>query len=462
MVAKKVVAPATAAAPAAAAPAAKKAVAKKAPAKKAAAKKAPAKKAVAKKAPAKKAAGKKAPAKKAAAKKPAAPIPSPPSRAFCSLHPTQMDRDANKEPRPDADEFAALEMTSHQEGRLRKHPRHAFIDWFKSHPARDFLCPEGDFVAELLAHPLYCLASRISVQRWGRMFRCHPLQSSHTQQWHVCSIDVGRRQRSSLLTRAAFCELLVLRMIPIPNRFKKMPHLASCVVSRRHFLVSRDLEALCQEGQRFYKQQLFENAARSWGQAALLQHAHSYALLSTMIIDDILGTPAFKEKRLLEEFSELRAALGLMPSKRQKRAFLLAEAGAALGCAHSKGVLARCYVSGYGTGERTQKGHELALESASAGSCMGQFVLGQWFAWISRDERDRSVALVWYRLAAEQGHASAQLTLGTLLWTGSPEVFSDKTEAVAWWKRASDQGLDLATASLKSNSRFIRTLLQNH
>jgi hypothetical protein len=370
-----------------------------------------------------------------------------------------MDRDANKEPRPDADEFAALEMTSHQEGRRRELPRHAFIDWFESHPARAFLVPEGDFVAELLAHPSYCLASRISVQRLGRMFRYHPLQSPHAQQWHMYSIDVGRRQRSSLLTRAAFCELLVLRMIRIPNRFKKPLHVASCVVSRRHFLVSRDLEGLFQEGQRFYKRQLFKNAARSWGQAALLQHAHSHALLSTMIIDDILGTPAFKEKRQLEEFSDLRASVGLMPSQRQKRAFLLAEAGAALGCAHSKGVLARCYVEGYGTRERTLLGHELALESASAGSCMGQFVLGQWFAWISPgDERDRSVALVWYRLAAEQGHASAQLTLGNWLWTGSPEILSDKTEAVAWWKRASDQGLCLATASLKSNSRFIRTL----
>ena len=40
------------------------------------------------------------PAPAAFANPPAAPTPSPPSSAFCSLDPTQMDRDTNEEPRP--------------------------------------------------------------------------------------------------------------------------------------------------------------------------------------------------------------------------------------------------------------------------------------------------------------------------------------------------------------------------
>ncbi len=344
-------------------------------------------------------------------------------------------------------------MTKRQ--RRQSNDEDAFIDRFENHPARHFLSPDGEFVAELLAHPLYCLASQNSVQRWKVMFRCRPWQyHAHAQQWHTASTLAGvhRKQRSSLLTRAAFCELLVLKMISTPGPYlvKTLLHLARCVVSRRHFLVTENLEALCQEGKQFYKEKQYGHAARSWGQAALLNHAHSHALLSTMIIDDVLpknqDTSAFRQNRMLDEYGEARGTLGLLPNPRQKRAFLLADAGASLGCAHSTGVLARCYVSGYGTRESKEHGHKLALKSAAAGSCMGQFVLGQWFDWVYPD---KSVAEGWYRLAAVQGHATAQLKLGTLLWTGSPEAFSDKAEAVAWWKRAEDQGLYLATASLK-------------
>ena len=45
----------------------------------------------------------------------------------------------------------------------------------------------------------------------------------------------------------------------------------------------------------------------------------------------------------------------------------------------------------------------------------------------------------WYRLAAEQGHASAQFNLGFMYATGEG-VPEDDTEAVRWYRLAAEQG----------------------
>jgi TPR repeat protein len=62
-------------------------------------------------------------------------------------------------------------------------------------------------------------------------------------------------------------------------------------------------------------------------------------------------------------------------AKDVKRAFELASAGAALGCAHSKGALGFCYVMGHGVAEDEERGLALGWESAAAGSCFGQYVV---------------------------------------------------------------------------------------
>ncbi len=90
---------------------------------------------------------------------------------------------------------------------------HPFIERFTAHPALSLACPDPAFVAELTAHALYCRASRSSVQRWQVMFRCRTPSQAHAQQRHVYGIDIGLKQRSTLLARAALCELLVLRLM---------------------------------------------------------------------------------------------------------------------------------------------------------------------------------------------------------------------------------------------------------
>jgi hypothetical protein len=49
---------------------------------------------------------------------------------------------------------------------------HPFVESLKAHPAFSLVRDDGEFVAELTAHPLYCRASRSSVQRWEVMFHC--------------------------------------------------------------------------------------------------------------------------------------------------------------------------------------------------------------------------------------------------------------------------------------------------
>ena len=193
---------------------------------------------------------------------------------------------------------------------------HPFIERFTAHPALSLACPDPALVAELTAHSLYCRASRSSVQRWEVMFRCRAPSQAHAQQWHVYGIDVGLKQRSTLLARAALCELLVLRLMRFGGawRVRYPQHHATCVVSRRHFLVSKNLaDGLFQEGRRLYEQRRYNDAAKSWGQAALLNHTDSIAFLSNMLLEGRHDVP-----------------------KDHPRAFELASAGAASGSAHCR------------------------------------------------------------------------------------------------------------------------------
>jgi TPR repeat protein len=304
---------------------------------------------------------------------------------------------------------------------------HPFIERFTAHPALSLACPDPAFVAELTAHPLYCRASRSSVQRWEVMFRCRAPSQAHAQQWHEYGIDVGLKQRSTLLARAALCELLVLKLMRFGGacRVRYPQHHATCVVSRRHFFVSKNLAPnLFDEGQRLYGRQRFGDAAKSWGQAALLQHAHSHALLSIMLI---------------EGKQDVR--------KDHNRAFEVASAGASMGCAHSKGALGLCYSAGYGVTADWAKAYALGRESAAASSCIGQHVVGVAFDFGRGVAQDKAEAVRWHRLAAAQGYALAQYTFGNKFCNGEG-VAQDQAEAVQWWRVAAAQGQAQAQAAL--------------
>jgi TPR repeat protein len=200
-------------------------------------------------------------------------------------------------------------------------------------------------------------------------------------------------------------------------------NLARRIASRRHFLGSKqgEAEGLFEEGQRLYGEQRwrrrFSEAAERWGRAALLQHAPSHAHLSNVLIE---GRPGV--------------------AKDEKRAFELAAAGAALGCAHSKGVLGRCYAGGYGVAKDQARGLALGRESEAAGSCFGQCVVAVcYYFGCGGVAQDYAEAVRLSRLAAAQGHAVAQFNLGCMFSTGQG-VAQDHAQAARLYHLAAEQG----------------------
>ena len=226
---------------------------------------------------------------------------------------------------------------------------HPFIQRLRAHPG--FSSADRELIAEAEAHPAYCSASRACVQRYRHASR------APAQQWNVYGSGIGLRQRRALLCRGALCAVLVRKLMRFQGQYGVMNalHHACCVISRRHFLVSKNAaETLFEKGQRLYGEQRYREAAESWGQAALLQHAPSHAFLSSLLFEG-------------------RADV----AKDEQRAFEFASGGAALGCAHSKGALGRCLVYGAGVAKDVGRGLALARESAAAGSSFGQFVVGR-------------------------------------------------------------------------------------
>jgi hypothetical protein len=222
-------------------------------------------------------------------------------------------------------------------------------------------------------------------------------------------------------------------------RFRDPLRIAMSIVSRRHFLGSYkdEAEGMFQEGQRLYGEQRFSEAAERWGRAALLQHAPSHAHLSNMLQEGRPGLPSD-----------------------HPRSFQLASAGAAMGCAHSMGVLSQCLVTGVGVAVDRAQGLALARHSAAAGSLYGQFVVGlcTHVGWeVARDYSEAarlcvaylpppplpvllSLSAFRYELAAAQGHSVAQCNLGVMFDHRQVDTPNRTARTVRLWQLAAAQG----------------------
>jgi TPR repeat protein len=172
-------------------------------------------------------------------------------------------------------------------------------------------------------------------------------------------------------------------------------------------------------------------------------------------------------------------------AKDRNRAFKLVEEGARLGCHHCQGVLACCYLGGYGIQRDAERSLELARESSGRGSRYGQFVLGGFYQYgIGGVAYDFAQALALYRLAAAQNFDEAQFILGWIYANGKgvardhaeamrlyqlavaqghPEALfrvasfhecghgvpANKAEAIRWYRRAQAAGCSFATHALR-------------
>jgi TPR repeat protein len=303
----------------------------------------------------------------------------------------------------------------------------AFVSRVRLHPSA--ASAGHELLAQLTALPVRGLASQLNVRRWRAMLRfCIP-SPAPALHWHAIGIDIGLQQRRDVLRGGALLSVLVPRLLCLQGEsgVRQPFHLAQRMASRFHFLGSKqdEAEGVFEEGQRLYGQQRFSEAAERWRRAALLQHAPSHAHLSHMLIKGRAGVAVDEE-----------------------RAFEFAAAGAALGCAHSKGVLGYCYVQGHGAAIDRATGLALVRESAAAGSCFGQFVVGRCFdLGCGGVAKDIAEAVRFYHLAAAQGHANAQNYLGSRFMKGQG-VAQDSVEAARLFRLAAEQGHAVAQINL--------------
>jgi len=86
--------------------------------------------------------------------------------------------------------------------------------------------------------------------------------------------------------------------------------------------------------------------------------------------------------------------------------------------------------------------------AANAGDAGAQFILGNTYLTGQGVPQDDVEAVRWYRLAAEQGQAAAQSSLGAMYANGRGGVPQDDVEAVRWIRQAAEQGYALAQWSL--------------
>jgi hypothetical protein len=234
-------------------------------------------------------------------------------------------------------------------------------------------------------------------------------------------------KQRALLCRGYFCALLVQRLMRFQghNSGRNELQFACCVISRKHFLVSKNAaETLFQEGHRLYGEQCFSEAVKSWGQAALLRHGLSHAWLSNILFDG--------RKEVLKDV---------------KRASEFASAGAELGCAHSKGALAYCLIQYDDPLENVRNGLALAKQSAANDSSFGLFAHGMCYFAGMGVGKDDAEAVRLFKLAAQQEHASAQYFLGNCFYVGEG-VAQDKGEAMRYWRLAAKQGHRKAVSML--------------
>ena len=101
------------------------------------------------------------------------------------------------------------------------------------------------------------------------------------------------------------------------------------------------------------------------------------------------------------------------------------------------------YEASYSTGDGAPKDAGQAAiwyrKAAEQGHAAAQFLLGFLYDDGEGVPKDAGQAAIWYRKAAEQGHATAQNNLGVLYQDGAG-VPKDAGEAAIWYRKAAEQG----------------------
>ena len=293
------------------------------------------------------------------------------------------------------DQPASVQMTAHAEPLTLLAVVRSFLDtliWLQ-------LCdPQG-----VALFPFVCLLPRVR-----RTFAGAPVYGmSLTHGERLCAVGCGFKGKLvRLLSLGTGCHFQ-----PQSNRrachnmmqsiVRRVAAGLAAVVRNK---VAKEAEELCASGQ-------FAAAEVPLQRAIDFGDLPSCALKAWLLIDERAGVA---KDRVVKD----------------RKAFELAEQGARLGCHHCQGVMAFCYWSGCGCEADDVRSLEMARESAGKGSRYGQCALGF---------REGPEAVAFFRLAAEQGLASAQAKLGEMYDIGYG-VVEDIAESQRWYKLAAAQG----------------------
>lgn len=108
------------------------------------------------------------------------------------------------------------------------------------------------------------------------------------------------------------------------------------------------------------------------------------------------------------------------------------------------------FAEAYGRWKTGQHEQMLALIQplAMEGDATAQFMLGSFYSRGEGVPQDEEHAVAWWRKAAEQGLATAQNELGVALTDGRGVDEPDPVQAITWYRRAAAQGLAVAQANL--------------
>jgi hypothetical protein len=300
--------------------------------------------------------------------------------------------------------------------------------YYHHHPVPQKGRINRNWINFLFAHPLFIRASLIMMHRFAVLFNYRIPSQAPTQMWDVYDVVVKKKTRHVLLTRTSMCGLLVCRLIGFRsmNHYRHR-HLAQCVVTPFRFIgkTKNEAETFFQEGKRMLSQCRYR-ATKMFEMATLLMHGESHAVLSSII---------YSRCRYYNYLS-----------------FKYAVQGERIGCPHSKGALALCYIHGTGVIKDAEKGFTLAQESAKTGSCYGRLALAICYINGKGVAQNYAEAAHLLHLSAAQGYVFAQFELGNLYQHGRGIAQND-AEAVKWYRLAAKQDNFDAKYALSCMSR---------
>ena len=106
--------------------------------------------------------------------------------------------------------------------------------------------PCAGSIAELLAHPVYSMASKINALYFVAVARRRAV-STRALHWHALPVSIGVPQRLAVVCRGGLSALLVLRLICFGSEraVKRALQHATCVMSRRHFVGLKERKPTC-------------------------------------------------------------------------------------------------------------------------------------------------------------------------------------------------------------------------